>query len=240
MTEIASTRRAAIAAPAAAMVMGSVMAQPASQPATTSCLIIAPAGPVAAAVREALTAAGAKVVTRYPAAFTDAAYADAFLTGADKPGKTDLVVAIAIPERNGAVGKVKPADFQRVVVDNYGRMFLAMKHGIQVLRASGGGQFIAITSTDGRSGRIDAAAASAAANGITIMVKSATLECAQKNDNVRVNAVQVGDIVDAATAPKLGQVHMADVTRAVTYLAADGSAYLTGVVMPVDNGGAVS
>jgi hypothetical protein len=240
MAGIASTRRAAIAAPTAAMVMGSAMAQPASKPATASCLIIAPEGPITAAVREALIAAGTRVTTRYPAAFTDASYAEAFLTGADKPGKTDLVVAIAIPERNGAVGKVKPADFQKVVVDTYGRMFLAMKHGIQVLRASGGGQFIAMTSTDGRSGRIDAAAASAAANGITIMVRSATLECAQKNDGVRVNAIQVGDIVDTAVAPQLGQVHMADVTRAVAYLAAAGSVYLTGVVMPVDNGGAVS
>ncbi len=240
MSTVSTNRRQALTVPAAALVASRAAVRAAPGLTGKSCLIIAPEGPVTAAVREALSATGAIVTTRYPAAFTDTAYAEAFLTGADRLGKTDLVVAIAIPERNGAIGKVKPADFQKVVVDNYGRMFLAMKHGVQVLRASGGGQFIAITSTDGRAGRVDAAAASAAANGITIMVRSATLECAQKNDNVRVNAVQVGDIVDAATDPNLGQVHMADVTRAVTYLAADGSAYLTGVVIPVDNGGAVS
>jgi hypothetical protein len=233
-----SRRRALTLPAAAALVVAPATAQTASNLAGKSCLIVAPEGPVVAAVRDALKAAGATVGTVYPAAFTDAAYSESFLTGANKPGKTDLIVAVAIPERNGAVGTVKPAEFQKVVVDSYGRMFLAMKHGIMVLRASGGGQFIAVTSTDGRNGVRDAAAASAAANGITIMVKSATLECAQKNDGVRVNAIQVGDVVDASKTPRNGQVHMTDVTRAVTYLASEGSNYLTGVILPVDNGGA--
>lgn len=224
----------------AGAVSAPAVGQPTASLAGKNCMIIAPEGPVVLAVRDALKTAGASVATVYPASFTDTAYGDAFLTGAAKPGKTDLIVAVAIPERNGAVGKVKPADFQKVVVDNYGRMFLAMKYGVQVLRASGGGQFIAITSTDGRNGIREAAAASAAANAITIMVKSATLECAQKNDGVRVNAIQVGEIVDASRTPQTGQVHVADVARAVTYFAADGSNYLTGMILPVDNGGAVS
>lgn len=199
-------------------------------------LVISSETKISRAIREMFSAAGATVnIKSQPTEFTDEAYA-ALFRGVPK---TDMVIAIAIPERNGPVGKVSLADFHKVLVDNYGRMWLTMKSGILMLRGMGGGQFLGITSTDGRSGVPNGAAASAAANGITIMLRSATLECAQKQDGVRVNCIQAGTIVDSKS-PRPGEVRADDVASAAAYLAADGSVYLTGVVMPVDNGGSAT
>ncbi|MBM3514890.1 MAG: SDR family oxidoreductase [Alphaproteobacteria bacterium] len=203
------------------------------------CVITAPDSPLLRAIQAALRTAGATVRSVYPADMTDAAYDAAFLSGPDRPDAADVVISIAIPERNGGVGKVKFADFRRVVADNYGRNFMAMKAGIPLLRNSGGGLYISITSTDGRNGVGGAAAASAAANGIVIMTKSAAIECASKTDRVRVNAILAGEITDRKGELNPGQVRAEDVASAVTYMVADGSNYLTGLILPVDNGGAV-
>lgn len=204
------------------------------------CVITAPDTALARTLKAALEARGAMVTSIFPAEMTDAAYDSAFLTGDGRPAAADIMISIAIPERNGAVGKVSFADFRRVVADNYGRNFMALKAGVQLLRASGGGLFISITSTDGRNGVGGAAAASAAANGIVIMTKSAAIECASKTDGVRVNALLVGEITDAKGSLTPGQVRAEDVASAVVYMAADGSNYLTGLILPVDNGGGVS
>jgi len=198
-----------------------------------SVLLISNETKISKAIREIFAAAGANVsIKSQPTDFSDEAYAEMFRN----PSKVDLVINIAIPERNGPVGKVSVADFHKVMVENYGRMWMTMKSSVLMFRGMGGGHFLGITSTDGRHGIANGAAASAAANGITVMLKSATLECAQKQDGVRVNLIQAGTIVDRN--PKGGEATAEDVARAAAYFAADGSVYLTGMVMPVDNGGA--
>jgi len=153
----------------------------------------------------------------------------------------NVIINMCIPETGGAVGIVQLTDFRNILKNSYVRTWLALKYGIRALRASGGGCFINITSVAGRHGSSAAAARCAASHGIELMTKSAALECAAKQDNVRVNALLVGDIIigdHEAYAP--GHVSPKDVATAVTHLASDAALYITGLIMPVDNGGGLS
>jgi len=161
------------------------------------------------------------------------------------PGRTqagmDVIINMCIPDTGGAIGAVTLADFRNILKISYVRTWLALKYGIQALRASGGGSFINITSVAGRHGSAGAAARCAASHGIELMTRSAALECAGKQDNVRVNALLVGDVISGyhdTYAP--GHVSPKDVASAVKHLASDAAAYITGLIMPVDNGGGLS
>jgi NAD(P)-dependent dehydrogenase (short-subunit alcohol dehydrogenase family) len=119
--------------------------------------------------------------------------------------------------------------------DGYVRTFLAMKYGIQALRAGGGGVFINVTSADGRTGAPGAAGRCAAANGVMQMTKCLALECAAKKDGVRVNAILAGAIAQAgAVSP--GTTTPADLAESIAFLTGPGAVYLTGLLMPVHGG----
>jgi NAD(P)-dependent dehydrogenase (short-subunit alcohol dehydrogenase family) len=146
-----------------------------------------------------------------------------------------VVVNLCMPHDAGAVGEIDLAEFRRALNASYGRAFLGVKYAILHLRAHGGGSLVNVTSADGKYGNPKAAAASATSGGLIVMTKSAALECAAKGDGVRVNGLLVGDIVRGK--PKQGQVTVEDVAAAIAFMSADASNYLTGIVMPVDNGG---
>ena len=200
-----------------------------------SVLILAPDEPFTRDVANALTTHGANVTVVSPAELTDEAWGAALLTGAKKPGKSDVVVNLCMPRGGGAVGEIALPEFRRVLEASYGRAFLGVKYGIMYLRAHGGGSLVNVTSADGLQGNPKAAAASAASSGMIIMTKSAALECAAAGDNIRANGLFVGDIVRGK--PKQGQVTVEDVAAAIAFLSADAASYFTGVVLPVENGG---
>lgn len=155
-----------------------------------------------------LTAAGAKV--------TDV-----------RPGESPVdgvvaVVSVCVPAAGGAFGETNFARFAHVLEGYYVRNFVVLKQGVPALRRSGGGVFIAVTSADGLDGNTGDGPRCAASNGIAVMTKAAAVECAARNDNVRVNAVMVGD---KATDD--------DVAKTIVYLASDASAYLTALILPV-------
>jgi NAD(P)-dependent dehydrogenase (short-subunit alcohol dehydrogenase family) len=170
--------------------------------------------------------------------FSEAAWQTALLTGPDRPQQVDVFVNLAVPPRGGAIGELSPAEFHRIIEQNYVRTFLALKYGVQLLRQSNGGLFINVTSGDGKPGSPGTAARGAVSMGVRMMTQCAALECAAKKDKVRVNAVLAGDIVEGNNV-KLGQVGLKDVANAVAFFAADASSYLTGYLLPVANGGAV-
>ncbi len=185
-------------------------------------VIIGADNDVAAAISAHIIKAGGRAQRLMPTAATEASYSDTLKGLADR---TDIIVNVAIPEHNGAVGKASANDFHRVMEASYVRTFLAMKYGLPLLRSAGGGSFITVTSSAGRRGAPGAAAASAAANGIMQMTKCAALNCADKQDKVRVNAILAGAVTPDSIA------------SAAVFLAADASVYYTGARMPVDDGG---
>lgn len=200
-------------------------------------LILSTETALSRAVQDNLTGAGASVTTLDIAEASEAAWDEGLLNSSRRPATIDVIVNIGIPDSGGAVGEITLPDFHRIIETSYIRTWLALKYGIQVLRATGGGSFINITAVDGKYGAPDAAARCAASNGIANMTRSAALECAAKKDNVRVNALMVGDIMPGqhdTYAP--GHVSPQDVAAAVAHLASDAAVYITGLIMPVDNG----
>ena len=160
----------------------------------------------------------------------------ALMDGAIAPSVAGII-NIAVPQSGYAFGKAAPRDFAAIVERSYARTFLVLKYGIQVLRACGGGPLISVTSNDFLIGREGASARCAAANGIALMSKSAALECAAKQDGVRVNTVLCGD-VQAGSHERYAPGHVSadDVVAAVAYLLSPAAQYLTGLLLPVDNG----
>jgi hypothetical protein len=188
-------------------------------------------------IGDALSAAGADVSLAKLNETSEAAWGKA-LAAAARPARVDVIVNVSVPDRGGVLGTIALPEFRRIVEGTYGRTFFALKHGGEFLRQSGGGLFVNVTSADAMHGAPSSIARCAAANGIVVMTKSAALEFAALTPSVRVNALLVGDVVrgkPAKVAP--GQVSAQDVGAAVCYLAADASIYLTGLILPVDNGG---
>lgn len=220
-------RREAIGSSALALsaaAFADAVAQSSKLLAGKSCVILGPEGPLARAVSDTLMAAGAQVTRLYPVTVSEEAYQAALETG---PARRDVVIALAAPTVSGGIGTVTPTDFRRGMEDTYVRTYLAMKYGTKILRTSGGGAFISVTSSAGKGARRDSASASAASAGIMHMTRCAALECAAKEDNVRVNAVLIDEMSDAA---------LTAAANTVTFLASDAAVYFTAQSIAVDDG----
>lgn len=218
-------RRGVIGASAAALTAAGLSPATAQNSSANSviaarkCLVIGPAGELADTIIKDLTAAGGSAKRIHPDAATEDAYGAAL--GAESP---DIIVNVVMPENNGAVGQVDLAGFRKVMEATYIRTYLAMKYGIQKLRAGGGGRFITVTSNAGKRGAAGAAAAAAATNGIMQMTRCAALNCAAKDDNVRVNTLMVG------------AGNSAEIASAVTFLASEAAIFYTGILLQLDDG----
>ncbi|MBM3513846.1 MAG: SDR family oxidoreductase [Alphaproteobacteria bacterium] len=202
-------------------------AQSPQQLAGKNCVILGPEGPLARAIGDGLAAAWARVARLYPEAVTEEAYQAALETGPNRPTTNDALIALAAPTVSGAIGTVTPADFRRGMEETYVRTYLAMKYGTRVMRTAGGGAFITVTSATGKRAWRDSAAASAASAGIMHMTRCAALECAAKEDNVRVNAVLVDGLADPALTAAI---------NTVVFLASDAAVYFTSQAVAVDDG----
>lgn len=192
-----------------------------------SCVILGPEGPLARAIIDGLAAAGARTTRLYPDAVTEDAYQAALETGPTRPTTIDVVIALAYPNVPGGIGTVTPADFRRGMEESYVRTYLAMKYGTRILRASGGGAFITVTSSAGKQARRESATAAAASAGIMHMTRCAALECAGKEDNVRVNAVLIDGLNDTA---------LTAAANTLSFLAGDAAVYFTAQMIAVDAG----
>jgi hypothetical protein len=213
-----------------------------------TCLVFDDGSAVARAVADAIVAVGGTVVTAAvnerakarPAALDLTTLSDddwtAVLAGDGAPA-ISAAINVAIPAAGGAVGKTSAENFRAALDASYDRSFLALKYAVPLLRKAGGGAFVTVTSADYLAGAAGASARCAAANGIVLMTKSAALECAAKDDNVRVNAVVAGDILARAEG-RLGPGHAVpdEVAAAAVYLISDAASYMTGLILPVDNG----
>jgi NAD(P)-dependent dehydrogenase (short-subunit alcohol dehydrogenase family) len=156
-------------------------------------------------------------------------------------------------------------DFRRMQQINVEGVFLGMKHAIPAIaeRAAkwdGGGSIINISSIAGLVGAPLIVAYNASKGAVRLMTKSAALECAQAGMKIRVNSVHPG-IIDT---PMMGQMVTlavaggeseeaarkryaerhpvkrvgkdSDIGNAVTFLASDRAAFMTGSEFVVDGG----
>jgi len=215
---------------------------------------------------------GAEAVSRIQAAGGSAEYLHHDVTSED----AWIDVIAAVKDRHGAlhilvnnagigiacsIFEMSLEDWQRQQAINLDGVFLGVKHGIPLIRDSGGGSVINISSVAGIKGAPSLAAYNATKGGVRLFTKGVALECAQNRWKVRVNSVHPGTIdtpiwtkadalsmaeeganrVDIESMAELGvptgEVGLPrDIANGVLFLASDESSYMTGTELIIDAG----
>jgi len=177
-------------------------------------------------------------------------------------GRLDILVSnagigIAVP----SIVDMSLEDWRRQTAINLDGVFLSVKHCLPVMRKTGGGSIIMMSSLAGLRGAAGLAGYCATKGGVRLFAKAIAMECASVGDGIRVNSVHPG-IIDtpiwgkipteatgsgrnapidpeerAKLATPLGRAgHASEIARGVLYLASDASAYVTGTELVIDGG----
>lgn len=163
-------------------------------------------------------------------------------------GGLDIWVNNAGITRDASLRKMTVADFEAVMNVHLLGTWLGVRAASQVMRESGGGSIVNMSSLSGKSGNPGQSNYSAAKAGIVGLTKSAAKELAHRG--VRVNAVQPGLIRTAMTEAMPPDVFAAreadipmkragtvdEVANTVLFLASELSSYTTGAVLEVGGG----
>jgi NAD(P)-dependent dehydrogenase (short-subunit alcohol dehydrogenase family) len=171
-------------------------------------------------------------------------------------GGLHIIVANAGIGIMGPAIEMSLAHWRRQMAVNVDGVFLTVKYGIPLMRQSGGGSVVMMSSVAGLRGSANLACYSATKGAVRLFAKSLALECAQAGDKIRVNSVHPG-IIDtpiwgklpvganapldpqsiAATLVPLGEAGTAeDIANGVLYLASDASRHVTGSELVIDGG----
>ena len=146
-------------------------------------------------------------------------------------------------------------NWRRVHAVDLDSVFLGCKLALPLMRASGGGSIVNISSISGIIAGHNLAAYNSAKAAVRHLTKSVALHCANQRNGVRCNSVHpvfidtpildgmAGGGDRAAALDKLGRQiplgrvgKVEDVAYAVLYLAADESGFVTGTEIRVDGG----
>ena len=158
----------------------------------------------------------------------------------------------------GSIGSIEdesPASWRKVHAVNLDSVFFGCQKALPLMRASGGGSIVNVSSISGIIAGHNLAAYNSAKAAVRHLSKSIALHCARSANNVRCNSVHpafidtpildgmIGDSDRDAALEKLGrQIPLGrvgqpdDVAYAVLYLASDESAFVTGTEIRVDGG----
>jgi NAD(P)-dependent dehydrogenase (short-subunit alcohol dehydrogenase family) len=179
--------------------------------------------------------------------------ADAVAVAEDRFGRLDLAVNNAgLGTPATSIEELREEDWDLVLGIDLKGVWLSMKHELPLLRASGGGAIVNMSSMWGVVGFTEISPAYVAAkHGVVGLTRCAALQYAEQG--IRVNAVCPGTIrtpgLVAKTAEKgVDLQHFADwspmrrlgtpeeIADAVAWLGSDASAYVTGIALSVDGG----
>jgi NAD(P)-dependent dehydrogenase (short-subunit alcohol dehydrogenase family) len=174
--------------------------------------------------------------------------------------RLDIVVHSAGVSAGTPLTDTALADWRRVLAVNLDGAFLATKHALRAMRASGG-SIVHVSSASGVRAAAGAAAYSVSKAGLCMLVKSAAKECRDAHPAIRVNAVCPGgiktpmwssmpffqDLVrrlgseDAAyeslaSGPGGRFAEPSDVVAVILFLASDEARFVTGAELRVDGG----
>jgi acetoacetyl-CoA reductase len=164
-------------------------------------------------------------------------------------GPVDVLVNNAGITRDGMFHKMSPENWNAVITTNLNSVFNMSRGVIEGMRARGYGRIISISSVNGQKGQMGQTNYSAAKAGIFGFTKALAQENAFKG--ITVNAVAPGyiatemvravpqEVLDSKIIPQIpvGRLGEAEeVARAVVFLAAEQSGYITGSTLTINGG----
>jgi 3-oxoacyl-[acyl-carrier protein] reductase len=179
-------------------------------------------------------------------------------TAAAAFGGLDVLVNNAgFTHRSGPAWELDEADYDRVFATNTKGVWLGVKHAVPVMRAKGGA-IVNTASIGAVAPRPGVTVYNATKGAVVTMTRGLAVELARFN--IRVNAVNPvaadtpfmrgalgGDhLPEANRAALIAGIPLrrltepSDVAAAVTFLASEDAAFLTGVCLPVDGGRSIS
>ncbi len=189
---------------------------------------------------------------------SEAAWEEVVQSVRTRHGQLNVLVNNAGIGIGGSIVEMSLADWQRQQAINLDGVFLGVKHCIPLMRESGSGSIINMSSVAGLRGSANLAAYNATKGGVRLFTKGVALECAQQGWPVRVNSVHPGIIdtpiwtkldpevfaedenaVDAMAAESVptGEAgHPRDIANGVLFLASDEASYVTGTELVIDGG----
>ena len=206
-------------------------------------------------------AAGQRLAEQFGAVYlhhdvTDEAGWPGVIGATERLGGLHLLIANAGIGIMGSAIDMSLADWRRQMAVNVDGVFLTAKYGVPLMRRSGGGSVVMMSSVAGIRGSANLACYSATKGAVRLFAKSLALECATARDNIRVNSVHPG-IIDTpiwtklppgANAPldphkvaemsvPLGVAGQAeDIANGVLFLCSDASRHMTGSELVIDGG----
>lgn len=205
------------------------------------------AGLCAAAIREA----GGEAVAFNQDVVSEEDWARVIAETESRFGRLDILVNNAGIHLTKSIDDTTPKEFQRQLDVNLVGTFLGVKTALPLMRRSGGGSIVNLSSIAGTLGIHGLSAYAAAKGGVRTMTKTIAIEGAP--DNIRCNSIHPGMIWTnmmkqaAVSAEAVKDALMAaiplrrmgepdDIANAVLFLASDESRYITGIELYVDGG----
>ncbi|MDH4062887.1 MAG: SDR family oxidoreductase [Acidobacteriota bacterium] len=163
-------------------------------------------------------------------------------------GRLDIVVHCAGITRDRPLVRMSDDDWRSVMAANLDSAFFLLRGAGPLLRASGGGAVVLVSSINGERGKAGQANYAASKAGLIALGRTAAREWGRHH--IRVNIVSPGwtetpmtaGLPDklrqrAVTEAALGRIgHPDDVAGVVVFLCSDASRHVTGQVLRVDGG----
>ena len=212
----------------------------------------------------AIKAAGGQADYLHHDVTSEDAWVEAITQVKTRHGRLDILVNNAGIGLPGLVTEMSFADFKKQSAVNIDGVFLGLKHSIPLMRASGGGSIINMSSVAGLKGSARMSSYCATKGAVRLMTKSVAMECAEAQDGIRVNSVHPGlietpiwdtifggggpgsnaapqrsaalDAMSQAAVPLGFKGVPEDIAKGVLWLASEESRYVTGAELVIDGG----
>jgi len=169
-------------------------------------------------------------------------------------GRLDILVNCAGILREGAVEDCSLADWREVIDVNLTGTFFGCQAAAGLMRASGGGSIINLSSVSGLKGDADLVAYDASKGAVAALTKDVALYFARRGEAIRCNSVHP-NVVDTrmvrgffetaqhqtledwmTTQPTQRLIEAEEIAAAILFLASDESVYVNGAEFVVDGG----